>query len=78
MRPNYTGPPSEFYGTGIGQTYEHKGTLGDTEFPFHPPPLVPQPPRLVTLWSKMDATSHIGREARDAIIDKIHTSLTWN
>lgn len=43
----------------------------------HPlPPLVPQPPRLVTLWSELDATSQIGQEIRDVIIDNIQTALT--
>ena len=76
MKPNYNDLPFEFYGTWSGRIYEHKGALWDIELSHPLPPLVRQPPRLVTFWSKMDATSQIGREGRDAIIDNIHNKLT--
>lgn len=59
MKPDYTDLPSEYYGTGKGRLYDRKAALHDTELPRPEPPLVCQPPRLVTLWSEMDATSQI-------------------
>ena len=45
------------------------------ELPHHEPPLVSQPFRVETLWSEMDVTSQIILEARDAIIDSVHSGL---
>lgn len=57
MRPNYTDLPSQLYGIGKRQTYEHKGALRNIDLSLPPSPLVPQPQHLVTLRSEMDSTS---------------------
>lgn len=75
MKPNYTNLSSKFYGVGKVQTYNHRVAFQDTTFPQPPPPLVPQPPRVVSLQSEMDATSQVGQEVRDAIKDNLKTLL---
>ena len=45
------------------------------ELPRPEPPLVSRPFRVETLWSEMDVTSQIIREAMDAIIDNVHSGL---
>ena len=37
--------------------------------------MVPQPPRVVSLWSKINATSQVGREVRDSIAENLKTTL---
>ena len=45
------------------------------ELPRPEPPLVSRPFRVETLRSEMDATSQISREARDVMIDNVHSIL---
>lgn len=59
MKHDYTNLWYEYYGTGKGWLYDHKGTLRDTEFTLLYPPLVCQHLRLVSLWLEMDSTSQI-------------------
>lgn len=76
MKLYYYDLSSKYYVTGRGWLYDRKGTLIDTKLPRPLPPLVCQLPQLVTLWSEMDATSQIGQEGRDSILDNIHSALT--
>ena len=75
MKPNYNDIPSEFFGPRKGQLCDRKGTRHDVELPCPEPPLVSRPLRVETLRSEMDATSQISQEARDAIIDNVHSGL---
>ena len=54
---------------------DHRGARRDVELPRTEPKLVSRPLRVETLWSEMDATSQISREARDAIIENVHSGL---
>ena len=46
------------------------------ELPRPEPPLVSRPSRVETLRSEMDATSQISREARDVMIENVHSGLS--
>ena len=46
------------------------------ELPRPEPPLVSRPFRVETLRSEMDATSQISREARDVMIENVHSGLS--
>jgi len=76
MKPNYNDIPSEFFGPGKGRLYDRKGAKRDVELPHPEPPLVSRPFRVETLLSEMDATSQISREARDVMIDNVHSGLS--
>ena len=76
MKPNYNDIPSEFFGPGKGQLYDHKGVKRDVELPHPEPPLVSRLSRVETLRSEMDVTSQISREARDVMIDNVHSRLS--
>ena len=54
---------------------DHRGARHDVEFPRLEPPLFSRPLHVETFPSKMDATSQISREARDAIIENVHSGL---
>ena len=75
IKPNYNDLPSEFFGPRKGWLCDRRGARSDAKLPRLEPPLVSQPFRVETLWSEMDATSQISREARDAIIDNVHSGL---
>ena len=45
------------------------------EFPRPEPPLVSRPFQVETLRSEIDATSQISREARDVMIENVHSRL---
>ena len=75
MKPNYNDLPSEFFGLGKGRLCDRRGAKHDAELPRPEPPLVSQPLHRENLRSEMDATSKISREARDAIIDYVHSGL---
>jgi len=76
MKPDYNDLPSEFFGPGRGRLYQRKGAKRDVELPRPEPPLVSRPSRVETLRSEMDATSQISREARDVMIDNVHSGLS--
>ena len=75
MKPNYNDLPSKFFGPGKGRLCDYSGARCDAELPCFEPPLVIQPIHVKNLWSEMEATSQISREARDAIIDNVHSGL---
>ena len=76
MKPDYNDLPSEFFGLGRGRLYQRKGAKRNVELPRPEPPLVSRPSRVETLRSEMDATSQISREARDVMIDNVHSELS--
>ena len=76
MKPNYNDLPSEFFGQGKSRLYDCKGAKRDVELPRPESPLVSRPFRVETLRSEMDATSKISREARDVMIDNVHSGLS--
>ena len=75
MKPNYNDLPSEFFGLGKGRLYDRKGAKRDVELPRPELPLVSRPFWVKTLWSEMDATSQISQEARDVMIENVHSRL---
>ena len=75
IKPNYNDLPSEFFGPGKGRLCDRRGARHDAELPRPKPPLVSQHVRVETLRSEMEATSQISREARDSIIDNVHSGL---
>ena len=75
MKPNYNDIPSEFFGPQKGRLCDRRGARCDVELPRPESPLVSRPLRVETLWSEMEATSKISREARDVIIDNVHSGL---
>ena len=75
MKPNYNDLPSEFFGPGKGRLCDRRGARHDVELPHPEPPLVSRYFCVETLWSEMKGTSQISREARDAIIDNVHSGL---
>ena len=75
MKPNYNDLPLEFFGLGKGRLYDCKGTKRDVELPRPEPPLVNRPFRVEPLRSEMNATSQISREARDVMIENVHSGL---
>ena len=74
MKPDYI-DVSKFYGVGKGRTYEREGAFRDPLLPKATLRLVPQPQRIVTLRAEMEATSHIGIEARIVIGDNLQSAL---
>jgi len=76
MKLDYNELPTEYYSTGKGQLYNHKGALCDAGWPHPEPPLLHQPPCLVYFPSEIDGTSQISWEERDSIIDNIQSALT--
>ena len=75
MKPNYNDLSSEFFGPRKCRLCDRRGTRRDVELPRLEPPLVSRNFRVETLWSEMDATSQISREARDVIIDYVYSGL---
>ena len=61
--------------TGKGRLCDHRGARRDAKLLRPEPPLVIRPVHVKTLRSEMEATSQISREARDAIIDNVHSGL---
>ena len=55
--------------------YNRKGAKRDVELLRLEPPLVSRPFRVENIWSKMDATSQISRDARDFMIDNVYSGL---
>ena len=54
---------------------DRRGARHDANLPRPEPPLVSRPVHVETLRSKMEATSQISREERDAIIENVHSGL---
>ena len=75
MKPDYNDLPSEIFGLEKGRLYDHRGSRRDVELPRHEPPFVNLHFRVKILRSEMKATSQISREARDVIIDNVHSGL---
>lgn len=77
MHLDYTYLPSKYYSVGKGHTYNRRGVDRDPTFLRSPLPLVSRPkPRVVSLKSKMEATSQVGREEWEAIVDSLNSSLS--
>ena len=75
MKPNYIDLPSKFFSPRKGRLCDHRGARRDVELPCPKPPLGSLPLCVKNLRSEMDVTSQISREARDAIIDNVHSAL---
>jgi hypothetical protein len=73
MHPDYTNLPSIYYGASKGRTYDRKGEYRNAALQMPPLPLVSHPTGKFNSHSEMRATSDVGKEARNAIREKLES-----